>query len=140
MLIARIAFAVAGLGLLAYGAFQLVTHVPPPILLWVAVWLIAVVLVHDAVIAPGVVGVGWVIGTYVPPRARRYLQAGLITAAMITVIAVPLMLRQGTQPPAKAMLLQDYAVAWVLLLVEIAIVLGAAYLIRRARDTAKVPG
>lgn len=133
MLAARVVFAVAGLTLLAYGAFQLITHVPPPLLLTVVLWLVAVLLVHDVIIAPSVVGLGWVIGR-VPPRGRRYLQTGLIVAAMITVVAIPLMVRQGTQPPAKAMLLQNYPLHWLLLLVGVAVVLGAAYVIRRARD------
>ena len=70
----------------------------------------------------------------VPPRGRRYLQAGLIVAAMVTVLAVPLMLRHGSRPPAKAMLLQNYAVNWLLLLLCVAVVVTAAYLLRRSPD------
>ncbi len=134
MLAARITLAVIGIGLLLYGAFELLTHVPPAILVWVLVWLVAALLVHDLVLAPGVVGLGWVIGSRVPPRGRRYLQAGLIVAAMFTVIALPLMLRQGSRPPAKAMLLQNYAVNWLLLLLCVAVVVTGAYLLRRSPD------
>jgi hypothetical protein len=133
MLLARIVFAVAGLGLLLYGGYSLLTHVPPALLVWLVVWLVAVLLAHDLVLAPGVVGLGWVIGERVPAGGRRYLQAGLVVTAMVTVIALPLMLRQGSRPPAKAMLLQNYALNWLLLVLAIAGVLVVAYLVRRSR-------
>jgi hypothetical protein len=44
----------------------------------------------------------------VPDRGRRYLQAALITSVPVTVIALPMNYRQGSQPPSKAMMLQDF--------------------------------
>ena len=140
MKIARVVLAIAGVGLLLYGAVQLLTHVPPPNLVWLVVWLLAVLLIHDVVVAPTVVGLGWVIGGRVPPRGRSYLQAGLVVAAMFTVIALPLMLRQGSRPAEKAMLLQNYALNWVLLLIAVAVVLAGAYLVRRSRDGRRPAG
>ena len=46
--------------------------------------------------------------TAVPPRARRYLQLALVVGAGATVVALPLIYRQGTQPASKALLLRDY--------------------------------
>ena len=134
MLVGRIACAVVGIGVLLYGASQLVVKVPPENLLWVAIWMVALLVVHDGILAPAVVGLGWVIGTYVPRRGRRYLQAGLIVAAMITVVAVPLILRRGTQPAVKTLVTQDYPLHFLILLGGVAGVLLVAYLIRVARD------
>ena len=69
-----------------------------------------------------------------PDRGRRFVQAGLIVAAMVTVVAIPLILRQGTQPPAKALLLQNYAANLTLLLGLVAGVTLVAYAVRVARD------
>jgi hypothetical protein len=69
-------------------------------------------------------------------RARRYLQGGLVVGALITVIAVPLIGRQGTQPEAKAILLRDYSANLALLLgmtAAIALVLYALRVLREHR-------
>jgi hypothetical protein len=111
----RIALCVAGALLIAFGAFRLVTKLDHSDLFALALWLVVAVLIHDLLIAPLTVGTG-VLLTRVPPRARRYLQGGLIVAAMITVIAIPLIERRNTQPAVKAILLRDYAGNLALLL------------------------
>lgn len=131
MFAARVVLAVVGIALLLFGASQLLAKVPPPILVWLVLWLVAVWLVHQLVVAPAVVGVGWLLRRRVAPRPRRYLQFGLITAAMTTPLAVLLIIRRGSQPPAKAMLEQDYALHWVLLLAGIAVVSVLVFLVRR---------
>ena len=84
-------------------------------LLVLGLWLVAAVALHDGLIAPITVGTGVAL-TGVPARARRYLQGGLIVCSLITVIAVPLIGRQGTQPASKAILLRDYTANLSLLL------------------------
>ena len=93
----RIALGVAGGLLLAFGVFRLVTTLDHPDLLALAVWLAVAIVLHDGVIAPATVGAG-VLLTRVPPRVRRYVQGALIVGALITVIALPLINRRGTQP------------------------------------------
>ena len=105
---ARIALSVAGALLLTFGVFRLVTKLDTADLLVLGLWLAAAVVLHDGFIAPITVGSGVAL-TRAPPRARRYLQGALIVGALITVIAVPLIARQGTQPASKAILLRDYA-------------------------------
>ncbi len=126
----RIAIGVAGGMLLGFGVFRLVTQLDTSDLVALVLWLIAAVALHDGLIAPLTVGTGVAL-TRVPPRARRYLQGGLVVAALITVIAIPLIARQGTQPPPKAILLRDYAANLSLLLgmtIAVALVL---YFVRR---------
>jgi hypothetical protein len=74
--------------------------------------------------------------TFVPPRPRRYVQGVLLVGALITVIAVPLIGRQGTQPEAKAILLRDYGANLALLLgmsAAIGLVLYALRVLREHR-------
>ena len=95
-------------------------------------WLAAAVALHDGLIAPITVGTGVAL-TGVPPRARRYLQGALIVGALITVIAIPLIARQGTQPASKAILLGDYATNLSLLLGMTAAVALVVYALRMLR-------
>jgi hypothetical protein len=89
-------------------------------------------IIHDAVIAPSVVGVGWLLA--VPAdRARRFVQTAH-RAAAVTVIAIPLIIREGSQPPQKTLLIQNYA--------NLALLLHhrrdlAAYAVRVARDRSR---
>ena len=55
-------------------------------------------------------------------------------AAMVSVIAVPLIYRAHTQPPAKALLLQDFGINLTVLLAAIGGGTLIAYAIRVARD------
>jgi hypothetical protein len=111
----RIALGVAGGLLLSFGVFRLVTQLDPGDLAALLLWLLAAVALQDGVVAPITVGTGVAL-TRVPPRARRYLQGALLVGALITVIAIPLINREGTQPVSKAILLRDYATNLSLLL------------------------
>jgi Ca2+/H+ antiporter len=97
----------AGILLLLFGVVRLVIEVPGK-LPGLALWLVGIVVIHDGLLAPLVVAVGWLLARTVPPRARRYAQSALIVGGLITVIAVPMIYRQDTQPASKAWLLQNY--------------------------------
>ena len=134
MKIWRIVLAVLGIGLGTYGISQLLTQIPPQSLVLLALWLIGALIIHDGLLSPAVVGVGAALRRYVPDRGRRYLQFGLIMAAMVTVIAVPMIYRAHTQPPAKALLLQDFGINLTVLLAAIGAGTLIAYAIRVSRD------
>ena len=133
----RIILAILGILVLLYGIVNLFIHIPIQTLLMVAVWLVAALIIHDAVIAPSVVGVGWLLRRFLPDRARRFVQTGLIAAAAVTVIAIPLIIREGSQPPQKTLLIQNYGANFALLLGIIAGVTVAAYAVRVARDRSR---
>jgi hypothetical protein len=133
----RIILAILGILVLLYGIVNLFIHIPIQTLLMVAVWLVAALIIHDAVIAPSVVGVGWLLRRLLPDRARRYVQMGLIMAAAVTIIAIPMIIREGSQPPQKTLLIQNYAANLALLLGIIAGVTAAAYVVRVARDRSR---
>jgi hypothetical protein len=130
----RILLAIAGIGLAAYGLFRLFSEIPTHSLLVLAVWLIAALVIHDAILAPSVIGVGWLLRRYVPDRGRRYLQAALIMIALVTVIAVPMIFLRGSQPAVKALLLRNYAANLILIMGIIAVISLILYAVRVARD------
>lgn len=134
MKIWRIVLAVVGIGTGTYGISQLLTQIPRQTLMLLALWLIAALIIHLGLLSPAIVGVGAALRRYVPDRGRRYLQFGLIMAAMVTVIAVPLIYRAHTQPPAKALLLQDFGINLTVLLAAIGSGTLIAYAVRVARD------
>ena len=139
MAVWRIVLAAIGVLAVLYGILNLVVHIPGQTLLWVVVWLVAAVLIHHGVLSPVVVAVSSVLRRVVPDRGRRYLQAALITAAPVTVIAIPMIYRQGTQPPSKAILLQNFGANLALLLGVIAGLTLIAYVVRVARDGSLQP-
>jgi len=133
----HIALGLSGGLLLAFGVFRLVTELDPSDLFVLVVWLAAAVALHDGLIAPIIVGTGVAL-TRLPPRSRRYLQGALLVGALLTVIAIPLIGRQGTQPESKAILLRDYTANLSLLLgmtAAFALVLYALRVLREHRPT-----
>lgn len=131
----RITFATAGILLGLFGAFRLLTQVSFGNLLVLALWLIGAVVVHDGILSPTVVGIGVLLHRIVPVRARRYIQGGLIAGGLITVVAVPLILRSGSgEPQAKAILQQNFTLNLTVLLAVVAAVSLVLYAVRVARD------
>ena len=129
----RIGLCAAGVLLLGFGAFRLVTELDPSDLVALVLWMAVAVALHDGLVAPLTVGTGVAL-TRVPPRARRYAQGALVVGALVTVVAIPLIGRQGTQPEAKALLLRDYAGNLALLLGLTAAVALTLYAWRVVRD------
>ena len=130
----RIILAGVGIPLGGFGIFRLVTEIPMHSLLILAVWLAAALVVQDVILAPSVVGVGWLLRRHVPDRGRRYLQAALIMIALITVVAIPMIFLRGTQPAAKALLLRNYGSNLILIIAVIAVISLILYAVRVARD------
>jgi uncharacterized membrane protein len=136
----RLVLGILGLVVLLYGMVNLLIHIPIQTLLWVAVWLIAAVIIHHGLISPVVVSVSSLLRRLIPDRGRRYLQIALIMAVPITVIAIPMIYRQGSQPHSKAMLLQNFTANLGLLLGIIAALSLVGYAIRVARDASGTRG
>jgi hypothetical protein len=133
----RIALGVTGGLLLTFGVYRLVTKLDPSDLVALGLWLVAAVALHDGLIAPLTAGTGVVL-TRVPSRARRYVQGALLVGALITVVAIPLIGRRGTQPASKAILLRDYGVNLSLLLGLTAAVALVLYALRVFRDQEQI--
>lgn len=132
----RVGIAAPGVALIAYGAYRLLSEIPAEDLVSIGVWLAAALVLHDAVVAPVTVGLGVVLARWVPPRARRYVQGTAVAAALVTVIALPLIHRQGTQPSVKALLAQSYGTNLAVLVAGICAVGMLLYGVRVVRDRA----
>jgi hypothetical protein len=130
----RIILAAAGIALGAFGVFRLLTEIPTYSLVILAVWLVAALVIQDAIVAPSAVAVGWLLRRYVPDRGRRYLQVALIMSALIMVIAVPMIFLRGTQPAVKALLLRNYGFNLILIIAIIGVINLILYAVRVARD------
>ncbi|MGI8459469.1 MAG: hypothetical protein ACR2LI_15345 [Propionibacteriaceae bacterium] len=135
----RIGLATAGVLALLYGAIRLFTQIPVPNLIMVAAWMIGAVIIHDGVLSPLVVAVGWALRRWVPDRGRRHLQAGLIIGALVTVIAVPMIYLRDSQPAIKAILLRPYGANLTIILGIVAVLTLAGYAVRVAEDRAVHP-
>lgn len=127
-------FGVSGVLLALFGVYRLLTEIHADNLRVLAIWLVAALLLHDGVVAPVTAAVGFVIGRVVPHRLRRYVQGALVTGAAVTVIALPLIYRQGRPAQAKALLQQDYATNLGVLLGVVAAGAAALYVGRVLRD------
>lgn len=128
----RIALGVVGVVALGYGVGRLLLGLPVATLLVLGAWLLVVLLLHHGVLQPAVLAVGAALHR-LPDRARGFVQAGVIMIGAVTVIALPLLLRRGTQPPAKAMLLQHYELNLAVLVAIITVGTLIAYGVARSR-------
>lgn len=132
----RLVLGTAGGLLIGFGAVRLLTDVPSSDLVALGLWLAAAVLIHDLVVAPLTVGTGVVLAR-LPARGRRYLQAGLVAGGLVTVVAIPLILREDTQPAAESILMRDYSTGLALLLGLVAAVSLLAYVGRVVKDASR---
>jgi hypothetical protein len=125
---------ITGVGLLLFGVLRLLTQVAIGDLLVLGVWLAGALLLHDGVVAPATARAGRLIGRLLPARPRRYVQGGLVAGLVVTVVALPLIARGGSQPPQKALLRQNYPANLAILLGAIAACAALLYALRVARD------
>lgn len=131
---ARLILGIAGGALIAYGAWRILGTARLTRPRTLALWLVGAVAVHDGVLAPLTMTTGYVIGKIFKPRGRRYVTGALVTAAMITAVAAPLIHRRGRAPAGSTLEARDYASNLVLLLAAVALLATVAYLVRVQRD------
>lgn len=123
-----------GATLLGYGTWRIFEFAQATQPKQLGVWLVAALVLHDGILSWLVVAAGWLLARLVPGRARAYLQGGLITAGLVTLVAAPLIYRQGKSQPGQALLERNYLANLVIILAAIAAVTGAAYLLRVRRE------
>jgi len=134
---ARWLLGTVGVLLLGYGAWRIFQYSQATQPKQLGIWLLAALVLHDGILSWLVVGVGWLLARFVPGRARAYLQGGLITAGLVTLVAAPLIYRHGKSQPGQALLERNYLANLLILLAAIAAVTGLAYLVR-VRQEARV--
>ena len=111
--------------LLAIGATALTYAVigaltDPDVKFGALIFLVGVLVAHDAVLLPVTVGVGILVGRYAPRRFRGLLRAALVVSLAVTIVAFPLVLGRGRTVDNPSVLplhygrglLEIYAVIW----------------------------
>jgi hypothetical protein len=104
--------AVAGFGLWGLLGHAAATRPPG----W-AGWLLATLLGHDLLLAPGLLTVGWLVGR-LPGRWRVPVRAALVVSAVVVLVTLPAFLGNGraTQPGNASLLPNDYGRSLALVL------------------------
>ena len=64
----------------------------------IATWLVGALVLHDAVLAPVCVGIGWLTARVLPPWLRAPVQVAAFVAGAVTVASTPLLLGLGRRP------------------------------------------
>jgi hypothetical protein len=122
----RAVLGVAGLALLGTGAWLVVFDTRHGTVPWLAVWLAGSVGVHDFLLVPVVLLIG--LGLRRAP-ARPVWRAAALSGGCLTLLALPLMLWEGS-PRNPTVLPLNYPLNWALALAGTALVTVCALGVR----------
>jgi hypothetical protein len=131
----RFATGAAGVLLGLYGAWLLVTR--EDMLADVAVWLVAGVVLHDAVLAAVTLALGALAVRVLPAPARAPVVVGLVVLGTTTLFAVPVLGRFGARADNPTLLDRDYTAGWLVLAAITAVAVVAAALVRSRRGSGR---
>ncbi|MEU2348103.1 hypothetical protein [Modestobacter sp. NPDC049651] len=128
-------FVLPGLAAVGYGAHGLLTAGGRvPLGSW-ATWFVGSALLHDLVLAPLWIGLGWLAARWLPRAARPVVAVAAAVSGVLTLVALPFVLARGRDPRNPSFLPRDYGLT--LLLVVAAVwalaAVWAAVAVRRAR-------
>jgi hypothetical protein len=121
--------AVGGLCIL-WGLKQLIDRKVP--LLPFGEWFVGAAILHDAVLAPAVIVIGWLLQRGAPRRLRAPVAAGLVVAGGILLYSIPALLGDGAEAADPSKLPNDEPRNVALVLVAVALVTAAVVALRRA--------
>ena len=71
-------------------------------------FLVAVLVAHDAILLPIAIAVGALLTRFAPTRHRGILRAALIVSAIVSAVALPLVLGRGRRPDIPSALPLNY--------------------------------
>ena len=105
-----------------------------------ALWLVGVVVLHDAVLAPLVVALG-VVAVKVLQRHRAVVAVGFLVWATVTLAVANVLSGVGGKPDMDSLLNRPYVSAWLVLtgLAVVGAVVTAAFRARLRRARAPHP-
>ena len=113
-----------GLAAVLYGGYGLLTAGSRvPLGSWLT-WFVGSALLHDLVIAPVWIGLGWLAARFLPAAARPAVVVGTAVAGVLTLVALPFLLGFGADPGNPSFLPRDYGRN--LLLVDAGVLVVAA--------------
>jgi hypothetical protein len=129
-------FVLPGLAAVGYGAIGLLTA-DVPLDAW-ATWFVGSALLHDLVIAPVWIGLGWLAARVLPRPARPAAVVGALVAGVLTLVALPFALGFGADPDNPSFL--PHHVGRNLLLIDLGVLAVAAVWGTVATVRARRPG
>lgn len=93
---------------MAYGAWLLASRQDLGQILEVVVWLAAAVVIHDGILAPAVLALGWLGGRLLPRAVARGAVVVLVLLGPAVLVAIPVLGRFGAKPDNPTLLDRDY--------------------------------
>ncbi|MBT1546279.1 hypothetical protein [Curtobacterium aurantiacum] len=135
---ARIVLVVIGVLVIAFGAYVLVTSVKPNRIGGLGVWLLAAVVLHDAVLSPFVVGAGLLLrraGGALRVWVLVVVQVAIVLGSVLALVVLPEIVAKDDGPKNPTVLPFDYGTRLLLvegaLLVVVVVVLVVGVVLAR---------
>jgi hypothetical protein len=128
-LLARVLLGGVGVAGIGYGLYRLLT-MPPEHVPAVLVWAVGGVVVHDALLAPLVVGLGVLAAVSAPRWLRAPLAALLVVLGPLTLVALPVLGGFGARADNPTLLDRPYWTGY-LAIVAVAVLVTAVGAWRR---------
>lgn len=132
---ARVGLIAAGVLLMSYAGFGAVSD-PGHRLGGHAAFLLAVLLSHDGLLMPLAIGVGGLVGRFVPMLARGVVAAATYISAVVAFVALPFVLGFGAVPDEPSALPLNYERGLIITLTVVWIAAAATVFYRRRRAAA----
>lgn len=134
----RASLAAVGIGVGLWGLWLLLDTVQVQALIRLPLWLAGAVLADDFFLVPLTVGTGWLVTRWsAGPDHHRTISAvrtTLLYVGLTTLIAIPLLLRQG-KGVNPTVLPRDYLRDWLLLEATIIVAGVVWFVVQRSRFT-----
>ena len=132
----RLVLGALGILLATYGGWLLLSRQDADGNLDALLWLVGGVVVHDALLAPVVIGLGVLLSRVVPAGARAAAAAGLVVLGTLTLLAVPFLggFGRDNAPDNATLLDRDYTTGYlVLVFAVLVLVVLPVWLVTRRR-------
>ena len=128
-----------GWAVIAYGIWGALANADRTEPLQLAVYVVGAAVLHDAVIVPVVVTVGWLASRWLPPAARGPVRGALALSALLVVFAYPLVRRLGARPTNSSALPLRYGPNLALVLGAVWVVTAVLVVVRHRRRRSQPP-
>ncbi|WP_370517656.1 hypothetical protein [Mycolicibacterium sp. P9-22] len=126
----RILLALAGVGLVGYGAL-LVLDNPPVIILRILMWAVVAAVVHDFVFAPLCAAIGMAGRRLIPLTWQSPVAVAGLCSVVLVLLAIPVFSRPGMRPDNPSVLDRDYPLGLTVALAVVWFCVPVYLLLRR---------